>query len=182
MNRNKLMLLAGLLASSILLSNAAAQIAPAQPKREGMPATTPTTPVPPLEDSATWHARHDTFFRRNWGVDIVGVRYVSSGMMLEFSYRVLDAKKAAALNDKQATPWLIDETTGMKFEVPQMEKVGQLRQTAPPQVGRIYWMVFGNTGRTVKPGSRVSVVIGNFRADGLVVEASAAPGRASVRR
>ncbi len=173
LNGTKLMLLAGLLASSMLLSSALAQTT-------GQAALPTTTPVP--ETPATWHARHDTFFRRNWGVDIVGVRYVSSGMMLEFSYRVLDAKKAAALNDKKSTPYLIDEATGAELEVPQMEKVGQLRQTAPPESGRIYWMVFGNTGRAVKPGSRVSVVIGKFRADELVVQASAGPVPASVRR
>ena len=53
-----------------------------------------------------------------------------------------------------------------------MEKVGQLRQTATPENGREYWMVFSNRSHIVKPGNRVTVVIGTFRAQGLVVEAS----------
>jgi hypothetical protein len=51
-----------------------------------------------------------------------------------------------------------------------MDKVGALRQTAPPALGQEYWMVFSNKGNLVRPGDRVSVQIGSFRADGLVVE------------
>lgn len=54
--------------------------------------------------------------------------------------------------------------------VPTMDKIGKLRTINTPQVNRTYWMIFGNPGRLVKPGNRVSVVIGDFRVDGLVVE------------
>ena len=55
--------------------------------------------------------------------------------------------------------------------IPSLEKVGQLRQ-APRTIeaGQSYWMAFSNSGRPVKPGDRVEVVIGNFRATGLTVE------------
>jgi hypothetical protein len=104
-----------------------------------------------------------------WGVEILGVKLVSSGLMLRFSYRVLDVNKAKVLNDKKATPLLIDQKSGAKLEVPTLEKVGQLRQSPPPENGHEYWMVFSNKGEVVKPGSRVDVVIGNFRAKGLIV-------------
>jgi hypothetical protein len=45
-----------------------------------------------------------------------------------------------------------------------------LRQVAAPENGRKYWMVFANTHRVVKPGDRVEIKIGSFRANGLVVE------------
>jgi hypothetical protein len=45
-----------------------------------------------------------------------------------------------------------------------------LRQTATPEEGKSYWMAFSNKGRPVKRGDRVTVVIGHFRAEGLVVE------------
>jgi hypothetical protein len=51
-----------------------------------------------------------------------------------------------------------------------MEKIGSLRQGVPPTAGKSYWMAFSNKGRKVKRGDRVSVVIGQFRADGLVVD------------
>jgi len=54
--------------------------------------------------------------------------------------------------------------------VPSMEKVGQLRQSSTPEAGKSYWMVFSNKGSFVKRGNRVSVEIGRFRVDGLVVQ------------
>jgi hypothetical protein len=110
------------------------------------------------------------YVRRRWGVEIVGVREVSSGSLIRFSYRVVDAGKARELNDKKLEPHLIDETSGVMLQIPVMEKVGQLRQTATAETGREYWMVFSNKGRYVKAGDRVDVVIGKFRVDGLVVE------------
>jgi hypothetical protein len=56
------------------------------------------------------------------------------------------------------------------LKVPVMEKVGPLRQAFAPEVGKEYWMVFSNKGDVVKKGERVSVVVGSFRVDGLVVE------------
>jgi hypothetical protein len=73
------------------------------------------------------------------------------------------------LNDRKARAYLIDAATGIRFAVPAMEKVGELRSGATPEEGRTYFMVFGNPGGIVKSGSRVSVVIGNFRVDGLMV-------------
>jgi len=58
----------------------------------------------------------------------------------------------------------------MRTVVPALENVGQLRQSAPPEAGKSYWMVFSNKGRLVKRGDHVSVVIGDFHADGLVVD------------
>jgi hypothetical protein len=85
-------------------------------------------------------------------------------------YKVIDADKAGMLNDKRWNPYLVDEATGAKLGIPEMEKVGKLRQTAPPKNGQVDWMVFGNPGQLVKAGNRVDVVIGDFRADGMVVE------------
>ena len=105
-----------------------------------------------------------------WGVDSFAVRAVESGEMIRFSYRVLDADKAKVLNEKRNQPALLDEQAQVKLSIPTLEKVGQLRQSSPPEAGKVYWMVFSNKERYVKPGHRVSVVIGDFRVDGLLVE------------
>jgi hypothetical protein len=110
------------------------------------------------------------FYLSTWGVEIVGVKSVESGSLLRFSYRVLDAEKARPLNDKKSTPVLYDLTTHSRLEVPSMEKVGQLRQSSAVEPGHIYWMVFSNPERYVKPGARVDIKIGNFLAQGLLVE------------
>ncbi len=119
--------------------------------------------------SAQRSVREEKFYRSVWGIDKLLVREAASGALLRFSYQVTDANKAKMLNDEKATPYLIDEATGVVLQIPTMPKVGKLRQTANPADGREYWMVFSNKG-VVKPGSRVSVVIGNFRANRLVVQ------------
>jgi hypothetical protein len=95
---------------------------------------------------------------------------VESGEMIRFSYTVLNADKAAQLNDKKVDPALIDERARVSLVIPSLENVGQLRQTGTPEAGKSYWMVFSNKGNVVKPGDRVSVVIGKFRVDGLIVQ------------
>ena len=113
--------------------------------------------------------RADSFYKTVWGIEKLDVREAASADLLRFSYTIVDANKAKVLNDEKTTPYLIDEKTGAVLQVPSMPKVGMLRQTAQPENGREYWMVFSSKG-TVKPGSRVDVVIGNFRAIGLVVQ------------
>ena len=122
------------------------------------------------ETSASWHARRGQYFQRNWGVDIVGVRRVSSGYMLRFDYRVVDPDRASALTDKKSRPYLIDEATRTALAVPAMENIGELRQVAPLEANRTYFIIFGNPGGLVKRGGRVTLVVGNFRAEGLVVD------------
>ncbi len=84
------MLLAGLLASSILvpLSLPAAQ-------GEGGPGITPSasaTPAPPLVSalSPSRSTRGAMMFRRIWGVDDLQVKQIASGELIRFSWRVVD--------------------------------------------------------------------------------------------
>lgn len=110
------------------------------------------------------------FYASMWGIDSLGVKYAESGELLRFNYRVLDSAKAAPLNDKKLAPALIAPRAGVKLTIPSLEKVGQLRQSSPPESGKVYWMAFSNKGRPVRPGDRVNIVIGNFHADNLLVQ------------
>ena len=110
------------------------------------------------------------YYEGVWGVGELRVKTAESGELIRFNYRVLDPVKAAALNDKKAEPELLDPQAGVKLVVPQMEKVGKLRQSSTPKPGMVYWMAFSNPTRAVKPGHRVDVVIGRFRANNLEVE------------
>jgi hypothetical protein len=128
-----------------------------------------TTAVEPVS-SATWLARYAERYKRDWGVEIVGVRPVSSGYMLRFSYRVIDPAKAAPLFDERTKPYLYDGATGARMAVPAMENIGELRQTPRPVADRTYFIIFGNPGKLVQSGGRVKIVIGKFEIDGLVVD------------
>jgi len=110
------------------------------------------------------------FYKSVWGVDSLSVKWTESGELIRFSWRVLDPEKAKLLNDDKLHPSLIDPQAQVSLVVPVMEKVGQLRQTATPEAGRTYWVVFSNKGRVVKRGDRVNVEIGTFHAENLVVD------------
>jgi hypothetical protein len=149
-----------------------AQQAP-NPKPAPAQAHAPVRAVP--ESSHTSLAKHlpmqaQRYYEGVWGVDSLAVKYTESGEMIRFSYRVLDPEKAATLNDKKVEPSLSDPQARVSLVVPKMEKIGQLRQSSTPVAGKSYWMAFSNSGRLVKPGHRVDVQVGNFHAEGLVVE------------
>ena|SRR6202140_5212075 len=115
--------------------------------------------------------REAAYYEAVWGIEAPSVKAVESGVILRFNYRVLDPEKAKPLNDKKLNPILVSPEKGVQLVVPSMEKVGQLRQ-APHELeaGKSYWMAFSNSGRLLKPGDRVDIVIGNFHARGLLVE------------
>jgi hypothetical protein len=161
----KTMLLAGVLAGGILGLPAGAQSAP----QAGTP---PAAGAPTRYQPNRAPRRASKYYEGVWGVDGLSVKAVESGEIIRFTYRVVDAEKAKTLSDKKSEPSLLDPQAQVRLVVPSLEQVGQLRQ-APSgalEPGKSYWMAFSNSGRLVKRGDRVSVVIGQFRAEGLVVE------------
>ena len=145
---------------------------PAQAAGAAMPpgVGSPPPPGPHPYKPERFAGRAGKYYRLVWGVDELSVKWAESGEVIRFSYRVLDASKAKALNDKANQPLLNDPKAGVQLVVPQMENIGQLRQSAPPEAGRSYWVAFSNKGRLVKRGDHVIVQIGPFKADGLVVD------------
>ena len=165
----KFMLLAGILASSIVVSSAKSQTA--TPSGTAATPNAGTTATPVAHPQPAYLSKHAVaYYASVWGIESPIVKYAESGEIIRFSWRVVDAEKAKPLNDKKVDPVLIDPQVGVKLVVPSMEKVGQLRQSSTPEAGKSYWMAFSNKGRLVKRGDRVDVVIGNFRAEGLIVQ------------
>jgi len=108
--------------------------------------------------------------KEKWGIEVTTIRMAVDGRMVDFRYRVLDSKKAETLFVRKNKPYLIDQTSTKVLAVPSLGKVGPLRTSNKPQEGRIYWMFFGNKGGLVKPGSKVTISIGDFRVEDLVVQ------------
>jgi hypothetical protein len=127
-------------------------------------------PPPGADAAAAPHPREATRLKRRFGVEVMGVRATAAGYMLEFRYRVTDPALARPLFDRRVRPVLVDEETGARMAVPTPPKTGALRNSRPPLAKHIYWMLFANPGGFIKPGRRVAVQIGEFRADGIVVQ------------
>ena len=52
-----------------------------------------------------------------------------------------------------------------------MPNIGALRSTTvKPEANRVYFILSSNAGDLIKSGSKVSIVMGNFKAENLLVE------------
>jgi hypothetical protein len=164
------MLVATALAVSLVIPAAQAQSQEVKDKAAATTGKAPATAAPVRYRPSRFAGRAWKYYQLVWGIDSLSVRLVESGEVVRFTYRVRDPDKAKALNDKNNEPSLIDPRAGVKLVVPRMEKIGQLRQTGTPEADKAYWMAFSNKGRPVKKGDRVDVVIGQFWAQGLIVD------------
>lgn len=167
-------LVAILLASSEVLSlgqSVSPSSAPAQDKPV-KPAALATRSAPVWQGSHLkgLSRRAEMYYEAVWGVGEFRLKTAESGELIRFNYTVLDPAKATVLNDKKLEPQLWDAQAQVQLTIPQMEKVGKLRQESTPRAGMTYWMAFSNPTRAVKRGDRVDVVIGPFHAAGLIVE------------
>jgi len=99
----------------------------------------------------------------------VAVRWVS-GLMVRFSYRVINAEKAKALNDKKENPYLLDERAHVKLWCRRSRRWGSCARPGHWKMQDLLDGVLQQ--RSVCEGWRSgsAFVIGKFRVDGLVVE------------
>lgn len=108
-----------------------------------------------------------------WGIRLEGARLTAGGYMVDFRFRVIDPEKAKPLLERAVKPHLTDESTGARFMVPAPSKVGMLRQASnygKIHPGNTYFVIFANPGRFLKPGAKVTVEIGEFKATNLLLQ------------
>ena len=98
------------------------------------------------------------------------VRTSAAGHVVDLRYRVLDAVKATSLFDHSLRPSLFDEASGLMLTVPSTPKTGPLRSSGKATEGRTCFILFSNPGGVVRCGSRVTLLLGDLEARGLVVE------------
>lgn len=105
------------------------------------------------------------------GIEVIALRRSAAGYMLDLRYRVVDVDKAAPLLSRRERPYLLHPRTGARFQVPAPPKVGALRQLPRhPETNRTYFVLFANPGRTLGPGDRVTVVLGEVHLPDVPVE------------
>lgn len=107
-----------------------------------------------------------------WGVEVIGISQTAGGFMLDFRFRVVDEKKALPLFDHRIKPYITAERSGINLPVPVGAKTGAMRPTNRGKnikADKTYYMVFANPDMHLKPGDKVSVVIGDFRVEHLTV-------------
>ncbi len=165
------------LIAAALLSAATAGLAaqPSQPIPQAQPAATGGKPGAAAHRWSRFPAggmpnSARDYYATVYGVDELAAQLTESGALVRFTYHVVDATKAQAMQDRGAQPSMLDQVSHAVLSIPVMDKVGPLRQSMPAKNGMSYWMAFSNKGGPVKPGHQVSVVIGSVRIDGLIVQ------------
>lgn len=109
--------------------------------------------------------------KEQFGIEVASLRMSGNGHLIDFRYRVFDPDKAAMMADKKYAPCMIDQATGVRLKIPNTPKLGPLRQSAARlEAGKIYFMLFANSGTAVKAGSKVTIVIGDFKLEDMTVE------------
>ena len=115
-----------------------------------------------------------TPLEQQWGIQMKGLQATAAGYMLDFRFRVVDKEKAFPLLSRRVKRYVVVEKSGAVLRIPFTDKVGSLRATVrtPNMIkeNRIYGSLFANPGQHVKPGDKVTNVIGNFLADQVTVQ------------
>ncbi len=110
-------------------------------------------------------------FTETLGIEITGLQVGVGGTRLNLRYRVLDPARAALLTDMGQKAYLIDPM-GRNLVLANAPEGAPIRRQSGQQLraGRSYSHFFPNPSNAVKPGDRVSLVVGNLRTENLVVE------------
>jgi hypothetical protein len=114
-----------------------------------------------------------TTLEANWGIQVEGLRLSAAGSMLDFRYRVLDAAKAAPLLNGKSQVFLLDDSRGAKLGVPDTPVLGRIRQTARNGhilTDRTYFIMFGNPGKALQSGDKVTLLVGPAKVSDLMVQ------------
>ncbi len=105
------------------------------------------------------------------GIQITAAHLSAAGYMIDVRYRVLNAEKAATLFQPKVLAYLQEQASGAKFLIPDTAKLGLLRQKAQQaKLDRIYFMMFANPGKFVKPGDHVLLVMGDTQVGEVVIQ------------
>jgi hypothetical protein len=109
---------------------------------------------------------------QKWGVELLSLRLTAAGYMIDFRFKVVDLDKAKIFFDHRIKPHLKVEKSNAKLPIPMAAKVGAFRATNRGKnikPNKTYYMVFGNPDAHVKSGEKVTMVIGDFKAENLTV-------------
>lgn len=112
------------------------------------------------------------FAEARYGIRIEGLQLSAAGSMLDLRYRVVDPERARPILDPRLQPQLLDEARSARLGVPDTPVLGRLRQTARNNVihtDHTYFVMFGNPGKAVHSGDKVTLLLGQLKITDLVV-------------
>lgn len=104
------------------------------------------------------------------GIEVISLRQSAAGHMLDLRFRVVDPEKAKEFLWRNQKPYLMDDASGKVVPVP-VGKIGAMRTvTQQPRTDVVYWVFFDNPGGFIHTGQTVTLIFGDYRVKGLVVQ------------
>jgi hypothetical protein len=109
---------------------------------------------------------------KKWGILPISIQLTAAEQLVDYRYLVIDPYKAQAFMKQVDTAYLIDQTSGARLSVSRTKVAPVGQSGTKPIAGKIYPILFTNTAKVIKPGSKVNLVIGELRIEDIVVKAA----------
>ena len=100
-------------------------------------------------------------------LDAVQCRLVSKGEFVGVRFRVIGV---GTFDPGAMEAYLIDESTGEKFSVVRLQRIGRLAEFTVPGEKDVHNILFRNREGKLKLGTRVTVVFGSIRKEHLQLQ------------
>lgn len=110
---------------------------------------------------------------RDLGIKVTALRVAGSGATLELRFYLDDPLKGHGLFDRDSPPYLLDESTGATLATsapPIPYGAGRTSSKDRGPKRRSYLLQFSGARQTARPGIRLSLVVGDVKLTGLLVE------------
>ncbi|HBO69335.1 MAG TPA: hypothetical protein DD658_03990 [Deltaproteobacteria bacterium] len=115
----------------------------------------------------TWNACGKPRFFSATRIDPVSCRLVANGEFVEVRFRFHGKEP---FDPNRPDLFLVDEATGEKFYLMQLQRIGQVKATENIEEKTVHSILFKNREGMLKPGARVTFVIGSHRREHLTLE------------
>lgn len=100
-------------------------------------------------------------------VDVVECRMASNGKFVGVRLRVIGVVK---FDPEAMEIYLLDESTGEKFSVVRLQRIGRLAEFTVPGEKDLHNILFRNQEGKLKAGKRVTLVVGSVRVEHLQLQ------------
>jgi hypothetical protein len=100
-------------------------------------------------------------------MEVVQLRLAANREFVGVRFRLIGAERL----DPEATEiYLVDESTGEKFSVVRLQRIGRMAEFRVPGEKDLHHIMFRNQEGKLKIGSRVTVVVGSARQEHLLIQ------------
>lgn len=140
----------------ILLAAALLLIASCSAKKEALRPPPPSPPPSPQPSPPSLQR-----------VEVVRLRLAANREFVGVRLRMIGGDR---FDPKTTEIYLVDESTGEKFSVVRLERIGRMAEFRVPGEKDVFNIMFRNREGKLKIGSRVTVVVGSARQEHLLVQ------------